>query len=139
MNWWTAAERVLLSLWVGALWAVGYVAAPVLFMTLDDRALAGSLAGAMFTVVAYLSLLCGGLLLLLQGWRPGRWRRWPLLAMLGLVAIGEFGLRPEMVAGSAGFASLHGIARAIYLLVSLLGLALVAAGPRERSSSRRWG
>jgi hypothetical protein len=38
-----AAERILLTLWVGALWVAGFIVAPLLFSELDDRALAGSL------------------------------------------------------------------------------------------------
>ncbi|MCK5382667.1 MAG: DUF4149 domain-containing protein, partial [Gammaproteobacteria bacterium] len=30
-------ERILLTLWVGSLWVVGFVVAPVLFAELDDR------------------------------------------------------------------------------------------------------
>jgi hypothetical protein len=30
-----------ISLWVGGLWAVGYLAAPILFFSLDNRMLAG--------------------------------------------------------------------------------------------------
>jgi len=128
-------ERILLSLWVGALWAIGFIAAPVLFALLDDRALAGSLAGEMFRAVAYLGLLCGSLLLAFQLLPPNRprWRLWVLLGMLALVAIGQFVLAPMVAelraAGlSAGpdFGRLHGIASTLYLLTSLAGLALVA-------------
>ena len=45
-------ERVLLTLWVGGLWAIGYMVAPALFATLEDRALAGNLAGLMFEIIA---------------------------------------------------------------------------------------
>ena len=34
------AQRILLTAWVGGLWAIGYIAAPTLFATLDDRAMA---------------------------------------------------------------------------------------------------
>jgi hypothetical protein len=44
---------VTISLWVGALWAIGYLAAPVLFAMLDDRAMAGRVAGVMFTYVGW--------------------------------------------------------------------------------------
>ena len=49
-----AGDRILLTLWVGSLWAIGYIAAPTLFATLEDRALAGTLAGAMFVRARYL-------------------------------------------------------------------------------------
>jgi hypothetical protein len=130
-----ALERVVLTLWVGALWTVGYLAAPVLFATLDDRALAGRLAGNMFTSVAYLSLAAGGILLLIE-WRRHdrhRWRLWLIAAMLVLIAIGELWVRPLMAVAALGdFARLHGIAQVVYLLVSLLGLALVALAPGQK-------
>ena len=62
-----AAERILLTLWVGALWVAGFIVAPLLFAELDDRALAGSLAGSLFTITSYLGLVCGGVLLLFNG------------------------------------------------------------------------
>ncbi len=137
-------ERILLTLWVGALWAIGYLAVPTLFALLDDRVLAGMLAGRMFTLVSFLGLVCGTLLLLGTGLRQG-WlvlrsvRAWLLLVMLLLVVAGEFGLQPLMAqlkaqglaegsAQAAQFARLHGIASIIYLFNSLCGLLLVGLG-----------
>ena len=37
---------------MGGLWAIGYLAAPVLFASLGDKMLAGMLAGKMFTWIA---------------------------------------------------------------------------------------
>lgn len=129
-------ERILLTLWVGALWAIGFIAAPILFAVLDDRNLAGTLAGEMFRAVAYLGMLCGTLLLLfhfLQD-RP-RWRLWVLLLMLLLVAAGQFILAPMVadmraagLSATPDFGRLHGIASSLYLVTSLAGLALVAFG-----------
>lgn len=135
-----AGERILLTLWVGGLWAIGYMVAPALFATLDDRALAGSLAGVMFQIIAYVGLACGALLLLFNQLRNrGRranWRAAVLLAMLLLIAVGEFvlapmiaGLREQGLTETAQFARLHGIAASGYLLTSLLGLSLVIARP----------
>ena len=47
---------IAITLWVGALWAIGYLAAPTLFRLLEDRPLAGRLAGEMFTYVAWLGM-----------------------------------------------------------------------------------
>lgn len=55
---------VSITLWVGALWAIGYLAAPTLFYHLPDRQLAGALAGGMFSIVAYIGMACGTYLLL---------------------------------------------------------------------------
>ena len=43
-----ALYSIAITLWVGGLWAIGYLAAPTLFAELSDRALARQLAGAMF-------------------------------------------------------------------------------------------
>ena len=47
-----------ITLWIGGMWAVGYVVAPMLFATLGDRQLAGVVAGnnAFFTVYYYLTI-----------------------------------------------------------------------------------
>lgn len=133
-------ERILLTLWVGALWSIGFLAAPILFATLEDRALAGTLAGEMFRAVAYLGLVCGGFLLL-ANWLQcrGRWfngRALILLAMLALVIAGQFivspligELREAGRSATAEFARLHGLASVLYGLTSLLGLALVMLEP----------
>ena len=133
-------ERVLLTLWVGGLWSIGYIVAPALFANLEDRALAGSLAGVLFHIIALVGLACGALLLLFNQMRAsGRranWRALVLIAMLVLVAVGEFGLAPliaELRSGglvdSARFAQLHGVAALVYLATSVLGLLLVVARP----------
>lgn len=138
--------RVLVAtLWVGSLWTVGYLVAPTLFATLADRVLAGTIAGSLFRVEAWLSVACG---LILFGvlWRtsvaavPARTLALRLvLGMLLCTVLGYFGLQPFMAAiresaALAGgmdadarlrFGVLHGAASGIFLLQSLLGLALV--------------
>jgi hypothetical protein len=144
--WRPAVERVLATVWIGGLWIVGYLVAPTLFASLDDRQLAGNLAGQMFLIVSYTGLLAGTLLLLSQLMDAGsRWRRqwrvWVLLGMLVLVIVGAFVLQPMMqelktlglTPGSeqaARFGMLHGISSVLYLLNSLLGFVLVVAGIR---------
>ena len=135
-----AGERVLLTLWVGGLWAIGYIAAPSLFAALEDRQLAGALAGRMFHIISYIGLVCGALLLLSVVRRLGlQWRAWVLIIMIVLVASGEFLLQPVMESLKAQgltegsdarkqFGMLHGVAAFIYLVESLLGLVLVVFG-----------
>jgi len=134
-------ERLVLALWVGGLCAVGSMVAPVLFATLDDRALAGSIAGKLFTLTALLGLACGSILLIAMIVRTGRydWRAWLVTAMLVLVAGGQFILAPLInnlrmrgLTDHADFSMLHGFAGLVFLLTALLGLVLVAAG-RARS------
>ena len=143
-------ERIILTFWVGATWTIGYLAVPVLFHSLDDRALAGRLAGNMFHIVYLLGLVCGSLLLVSAVLRQGKacarlWRNWAVALMIILIAVSLFVLQPAMaemkiaavlVEGSdqaADFGRLHGISSLLYLLTSLLGLVLVifdAAGKR---------
>lgn len=140
------AERILLTVWIGGMWAVGYVVAPTLFTMLEDRALAGSIAGRLFTVMSYLGLVCGGLLLINLFVEHGKtllhqWRGAVLAGMLLIICIGQFVLQPKMVAlrdaglsgvNAAAFGRLHGTSSVLFLLNSLGGLALVIFGVRSR-------
>ncbi len=148
---WSSLERLLLTLWVGGMLMAGYVATPVLFSVLTDRMLAGAVAGRLFGWVSLIGLVCGGLLLL--GWilRDRRsavrdWRLWVVCGMLLITLVGEFGLASRMQAlkqeaGAAlvhgsdlhrRFSRLHGLSSILFLLNSLMGLALVAAPSRRR-------
>ncbi len=136
--WLPAAERVLLGLWVGAVWAIGFIAAPAAFAVLEDRRLAGELASRLFAVTARAGLVAAALILAAALWREGRRalarRRVQLvLAMAALVAAGHFGLAPVMEVLRAGglepgsaeavrFVRLHGIASALHVAVAALGV-----------------
>jgi len=134
-----------LTLWVGGLWAVGYLAAPTLFYSLDDRVLAGMLAGRMFGYIAWAGLVCGVWLLLFRLVRLGgaalkQGFFWIVLIMLLLSLAQQFGIQPilQQLKDQAlpkdvmeslfrdRFAAWHGISSAVYLIQSLLGLAAVA-------------
>jgi hypothetical protein len=140
------ARRLIATLWVGSLWTVGYLAAPVLFATLTDTRLAGTIAGSLFRVEAWLSVLCAVMLATLIGFTGGDTvlpQRKTLLvlagAMLACTLVGYFGLQPFMAAlretaGPDGvmasdsrmqFGILHAISSGIYLVQSLLGVALI--------------
>ncbi len=133
-----------ITLWIGGIWAIGYIVAPTLFWTLGDRALAGSIAGRLFTLMAYIGIGCAAYLLLFRLARfGGRCFRqgifWIVLVMLGLTLAGEFGVQsilaglkhqalPAEVMASVfrdRFATWHGVASVLYLIQSVLGLALV--------------
>lgn len=143
--WLAAAQRLLLSVWVGALCCAGFLVAPLLFATLDDRALAGTLAGRVFSATAWLGLGCGVALLLIGRFRGtfSGWRTWLLAAMLVLVALGQFVLAPQIaglreagLADSEQFARLHGMASIMFVITAVLGLVLVAAGMRNETRTK---
>jgi len=137
MKFFSYSERILLTLWVGGLWTVGYIVAPTLFGVLDDRQLAGYIAGHLFTTMSYIGLVCGSLLLIGNTYRSGIKHRtnYILVLMIVLVAIGQFVLQPMMaelkaqglVEGSAAadFGKLHGVSSILFMITSIAGLILV--------------
>lgn len=143
-------QNVILTLWVGGMWAIGYLAVPSIFYALDDRKLAGALAGNMFTAMYIVGLVATVALLLGCVFSNGQqvfraWRTWVLIAAMALIATGFFVVQPMMQelktlgieAGSAEasqFGRLHGISSAMYLLTSLLGLVLVIFGLGRQNS-----
>ena len=142
----SAIERLLLTLWAGSLWVTGLIVAPVLFAMLDDRSLAGTLAGRLFTITAYIGMACGSVLcwIALLRKRRSNWRLLVLMVMLLLVGIGEFGLsfwiagmREAGLVESAQFAWLHGAASLLFMVTAVLALLLVLAGQPAGSGQSR--
>jgi hypothetical protein len=138
-----------ITLWVGCLWGVGFLAVPVLFQALPDKMLAGMLAGKMFTLVAYVGIISASCLLAYSVAESGKQALrqtffWTAAIMLLLTLLGEFYFQPEMSALKAQalpgdvmhsafadrFKMLHGFAGSIYLLQSLLGVVLVLKAKR---------
>jgi hypothetical protein len=139
-----ALQSVAATFWVGGLWAIGYLAAPVLFARLGDRALAGLIAGKLFSLIAWIGIGCAAYLMLFRVLRHGggAWKQavfWIVLLMLALVCAGEFGIQPVMAALKEEalprqvmesvlrdrFAVWHGVSSVLYVIESLLGAALV--------------
>jgi hypothetical protein len=135
---------LLVTVWVGSLWAIGYLAVPVLFQAQPDRQLAGMLAGQMFTLVAYLGMVCAAYLLTRNIVASGRSALrlpefWLVVMMLLLTLTIQFGIQPVMAdmkaqamplevmqsAYADRFRMLHGISSILYLIQSLLGVFLV--------------
>lgn len=134
----------VLTLWVGGLWAIGYLVAPVLFASLGDRQLAGVVAGKLFALIGWIGLGGAAYLLLFLS---ARWGRavlgrsvfWLIVFMALLAAIGLFGIQPLMAQLKADampqdvmdsvlrdrFVTWHGISSILYLMQSMLGLWLV--------------
>ncbi|SHH03070.1 DUF4149 domain-containing protein [Massilia sp. CF038] len=134
------ARLLLITLWAGSLWTVGYLVAPTLFGTLADRALAGTIAGSMFRVEAWLSLVCGaaviGLLYAAKDVTVQR-RKTLVLIVVGMLVctlVSHFGLQPVMAsmreAGDrASFGMLHGVSMVLYLVQAVLAVILVVKNP----------
>ena len=144
------AQRLFIliaGLWVGSMLAVGYLVAPAIFSTMTDRQAAGMVAGSVFRIEAYLSLIvCIGLMVLAnllvnRGLNQFRFIRWLLLVMLLCSMAAAFifipwmnALRdeallqgmPVMLSPSATlFGRLHGASSILFTLQSLLGVFLV--------------
>ncbi|MDC9724750.1 MAG: DUF4149 domain-containing protein [Gammaproteobacteria bacterium] len=140
------SERLLLTLWVGSLCAIGYIAVPMAFATLGDMTLAGDYAGKLFSAVNMLGLGCGFVLFiskLISIGKPvlGLWRFWVLVLMLSLTLTFSLYLQPEIAAikqlTSAGdsavldrFDFFHTLSKNLYMFVTLLGLALVVSSDK---------
>ena len=140
---------IAITLWVGGLWAIGYLAAPVLFASLGDRQLAGVVAGKLFALIGWVGLGCAAYLLLFLVLRwGGRFFKsgvfWLVLVMALMTLASQFGIQPLMVQLKADalprevmesvlrdrFVAWHGISSILYLAQSLLGAWLVVWSSR---------
>lgn len=138
-----------ITAWVGGVWCVGYLVAPILFASLGDRMLAGQLAGRMFETIGWVGLGAAAYiaLFLLGRWGARGLRRgvfWLTVVMALLVAASQFGIQPLMAELKADafprdvmesimrerFAMWHGVSSILYLVQSLLGAWLVAWSQR---------
>lgn len=147
MSWMNRVENVLLSLWIGAMVGIGYIAAPVLFKLLDDRSMAGRLAGQMFEIVAVAGLVIGLILVVTVAMSQKldslrEWRFWVLGLMLVIVISSLFIVQPMMAdlkaqgltPGSDAarqFGMMHGVSSMLYLATTLGGVMLLLMGLRS--------
>jgi uncharacterized membrane protein len=141
---WDGLAGTMLVLWIGGIWAIGYVAAPVLFASLDDKQLAGMLAGKLFEWMAWIGIAAATYLLIYRVARDGAAALktlffWAVALMLALTLVGLFGIQPVMQSlkdqamplavmqsvFADRFARWHGISSILYLIQSMLGLLLV--------------
>ncbi len=141
---WDGLAGTSLVLWIGGMWAIGYIAAPVLFSSLGDKQLAGLLAGKLFAVIAWVGIATAVYLLIYRVARDGGGALktlffWAVAVMLVLTLAGHFGIQPVMqglknqamphaVMQSVfadRFARWHGVSSILYLIQSGLGLVLI--------------
>lgn len=139
----TRLNLIVVTLWVGALWTTG-LTAYLLFDTLQDKQLAGSLAGKLFTIVSYIGVVSAFYLLIqrLLDYGTASLKQgffWAVFFMLLLILAGHFGIQPILAQLKADampadvmhsifaerFGKWHGIASVAYLVQCLLGFAVV--------------
>lgn len=152
MKYISAIERLILVIWIGGIWTIGFLVAPTLFGIIESRALAGSVAGNLFTTISYIGLLCGAMLLMLGQVEHGakylsHWRSWLILIMMTSIAIGQFVVTPKMQALRQArlaapqlveqFQSLHAVSTGLFVLTSVLGLILVVVGATQPAAGLR--
>ncbi|CAN7457985.1 DUF4149 domain-containing protein [Massilia sp. LjRoot122] len=140
-----AAARLLVAvLWAGALWALGYIAAPAVFAAVPST-VAGDVVAVLLHRLGWVSLGCAVLMLALvrlsSDLDAGRRRFLNLLvlAMLACALVMWAGLQPAMaqmreLAGPGGvraspywtqFAVMHGVSQLFHVIESLLAAMLV--------------
>ncbi|MES2499645.1 MAG: DUF4149 domain-containing protein [Pseudomonadota bacterium] len=134
---------IIVTLWVGALWMTG-LAAYVLFDTLQNKQLAGNLAGRLFTIVSYIGMVSAIYLLVQRFMHYGTAALkqsffWAVFVMLLLVLAGHFGIQPILAqlkhaalpndvmqsVFANRFKNWHGVASVAYLMECLLGFIVV--------------
>ena len=138
---------IFAGLWAGSLLTVCAIVAPTLFAVLDDRGLAGELAGRFFSTQAWLGL---GLAIAMFGSVYVGQRRFPrtdvlLIALTAAAPLAsELLLGPAMEHARAGgdmarFGMLHGASAMLFLSASVGALALAWRLNRPTSFSRPAG
>ena len=134
---------IVVTLWVGALWMTG-LTAYVLFDNMQDKQLAGSLAGKLFNIVSYIGAVSAFYLLIqrLVDYGTSALKQsyfWAIVLMLLLILASHFGIQPILAHLKASampndvmqsvfsnrFKTWHGVASVAYLLQCLMGFVLV--------------
>ncbi|MDO8961004.1 MAG: DUF4149 domain-containing protein [Methylophilus sp.] len=134
---------IVITLWVGALWMTG-LSAYLLFDTLQDKQMAGRLAGKLFLVVSYIGIASAFYLLIqrLTEFGTAALKQsyfWAAFVMLLLVLAGHFGIQPLLAqlktaampndvmhsVFASRFSTWHGVASVAYVVECLLGFVLV--------------
>ncbi|MEI6459476.1 MAG: DUF4149 domain-containing protein [Pseudomonadota bacterium] len=133
-------RQLLLALLAGLLVTVGGLVAPLLFVGLDDRALAGRMAGQLFHVTNLLTLVLVLMVVALGALRQtGPCGRAMLLAPAVLLGASECLIRPlletEKVAHGTqtlAFAQWHGVSSLLYALATVAAVTALVQALRRR-------
>lgn len=108
----------LAALWWGSLTTVGFMVVPMLFMHLETPAIAGQMAGKLFSAQTWLALACGVLLLLAakrqnvdKAHAPSPW----VIAGMLLALLIELAVKPHIMSRD-NLALWHNLGSAFYVL-----------------------
>lgn len=63
-------KAIARTFWIGGMWVIGLLVAPVLFAALD-KVTAGMVAGRLFSAIAWVGLVCGVFLMVEHIWQQG--------------------------------------------------------------------
>ncbi len=148
----TIGERLLLTLWVGALWSIGYLAVPLAFINLETL-VAAEYAAKLFFAVSVIGIISGTLILLgkiiiQRGRVIHSWRFWILIAMLIITLLFSMYVQPEMASIKTvdnwrletnlaeRFEWLHMLSQNLYLMLSIAGLLLVLSTDKNHVAEK---
>lgn len=143
------------TLWVGALWSIGFIAVPALFAMIPDRMLAGEIAGRLFQFVGWVGFGAGAWIVLhaLATLGSGALRNrifGVVVLMLVAGAAVQFQVQPGMARMKAevrpldvmespraqDFQRAHRISTGLYVLQCVLGIVLVVGVQRVERRDR---
>ena len=120
MDWKARLAVLAAALWWGSLGAIGFLAVPLLFANATSPAVAGRLAAHVFSGQCWLSLGCGGFLLMAARNRDGTptldWAGGAIAyVLLGMLAalLQEFAVAPRILARD-NLALWHAVGTAAY-------------------------
>jgi hypothetical protein len=132
--WGIRVAETLFAIWIGAMIAIAFVAAPLVFRAVPEyiatKDLAGRVIGPAFGRIDLLgAVACTGVLLVLLKRRsPSRWRR----GAIGLLLVGSLvdglWIAPQITARAEPLRVYHGAATGIWMTAILLGLFLLLVG-----------
>jgi len=108
----------LAALWWGSLTSVGFMVVPMLFVHLETPAIAGQVAGKLFSAQTWLAVVCGILLLLAakrqnldKAHAPSPW----VIAGMLLALLIELAVKPHIMARD-NMALWHNLGSTFYVL-----------------------
>ncbi|WP_148716783.1 DUF4149 domain-containing protein [Chitinolyticbacter meiyuanensis] len=130
-------KHVFTVLWIGGMWVIGILVAPVLFKTLGGNA-AGAVAGQLFRAIGWIGIVAGLYLFVYLLWLDGlrafkEAKLWLVIGMLVCTLVNQFAVFP-IIAGikpgishaatgmfGGGLEQWHTISALIYLVQSVFG------------------